>query len=125
MVGKHIPFFFVRFRTEVVDILERDFQKRLIRKIKKDLPGCIVLKNDPNYLQGFPDLLILYGPRWAAVEVKRSPDAKHQPNQDYYVDRLNRMSYAAFINPENERKIRNDIYQALGAGRNTRLPEPE
>lgn len=124
-MGKHVPFFFVRFRTEVVDILERDFQRRLIRKIRKDLPGCIVLKNDPNYLQGFPDLLILYGPRWAAVEVKRSPDAKHQPNQDYYVDRLNRMSYAAFINPENERKIRNDIYQALGAGRNTRLPESE
>ena len=106
-----------------MDILESAFQRKLIKRIKHDLPGCIVLKNDPNYLQGFPDLLILYGPRWAAVEVKRSPNAEHQPNQDYYVNRLNQMSYAAFINPENERKIRNDIYQALGVGRDTCLPE--
>ena len=97
-----------------MDILERAFQGRLIRNIKKDLPGCIVLKTDPNYLQGFPDLLILHGQKWAALEVKRDANARHQPNQDYYVDRLAKMGYAAFINPENERKIRNDIRKALG-----------
>lgn len=108
-----------------MDILERAFQGRLIRNLKKDLPGCIVLKTDPNYLQGFPDLLILYGKQWAALEVKRDAKARHQPNQDYYVDRLSKMGYAAFINPENERKIRNDICQALGAGGKPRVPESE
>lgn len=103
---------------------ESVFQARLIRKIKKDLPGCIVMKTDPGYLQGVPDLLILHGDRWAALEVKRSQKAKHRPNQDYYVDKLNRMSYASFVYPENEKEILHDIRQALGAGRESRLPEP-
>ena len=108
-----------------MDILESAFQSRLIKRIKKDLPGCIVLKTDPNYLQGFPDLLILHGDRWAALEVKRGAKARHQPNQDYYVERLNGMSYAAFIYPENERKIRNDICQTLRAGREPCVPQPK
>ena len=108
-----------------MDILERVFQSRLIRKIKKDLPGCIVLKNDPNYMQGFPDLLILDGDRWAALEVKRDAKAKHQPNQEFYVRKLNEMSFARFIYPENERTVRNELYQSLRAGRNARVSQSE
>lgn len=106
-------------------MLERRFQSRLIRKIKEELPGCIVLKTDACYLQGFPDLLILHGKNWAALEVKQSRKAKHQPNQDYYVAKLGKMSYANFVYPENEREIMNDIRQTLGAGRPTRIPESE
>jgi hypothetical protein len=106
-------------------ILERVFQAKLIRQIHRDLPGCVVLKNDPNYLQGFPDLLILYGDRWAALETKKDAKAKHQPNQDYYVEKLNSMSFARFIYPENERTVRHELYQSLRSGRNSCVSESE
>jgi hypothetical protein len=108
-----------------MDILERVFQRNLIRRIKKDLPGCIVLKNDAQYIQGFPDLLILNGDRWAALEVKKDAKAKHQPNQDYYVRKLNAMSFARFIYPENERTVRHELYQSLRSGRDPRVSESE
>lgn len=94
---------------------ESAFQANLIRRIKTILPDCIVLKNDPNYIQGMPDLLILENDRWAALEVKISSTATHQPNQNYYVDKMNSMSYAAFICPENEEEILYELQQALRA----------
>ena len=84
---------------------ESSFQANLIRRIKSAFPGCIVLKNDANYIQGFPDLLILYGDKWAALECKTSRYAPLQPNQEYYLDILNRMSYASIVYPENEEGI--------------------
>lgn len=86
-------------------MLESKFQSKLIRRIKDEFPGCIVLKNDPTYLQGIPDLTIFYENTWVALEVKKSAKASHQPNQDYYVDKMNQMSYAAFIFPENEDEV--------------------
>jgi len=84
---------------------ERDYQSSLIKKLERMLPGCFILKNDPGYLQGVPDLLILYGGRWAMLEVKANAKAKVQVNQPYYVDLLNSMSFAAFIHPENEQEV--------------------
>ena len=112
------------FALEVLDILERTFQSRLIKRIKKELPGCMVLKTDPNYCQGLPDLLILYGDRWAALENKRSVSAKHQPNQDYYIQKMNGMSWARFVYPENEREVIYELRQALGAERDSCVSEP-
>lgn len=86
-------------------MLESKFQSKLIRRIKNEFPGCIVLKNDPTYLQGIPDLTIFYENTWAVLEVKKSAKSSHQPNQDYYVDKMNQMSYAAFIFPENEDEV--------------------
>lgn len=106
-------------------MLERDYQAKLIRTLKKDMPESIVLKTDPGYRQGIPDLLILNGDRWAALEVKRSADASHQPNQDYYVDKMKGMSYASFICPENEREVLDELRQALGAHREPCVPEPQ
>lgn len=97
-------------------MLERDYQSKLIKRIEKMLSGCVILKNDTSYLQGIPDLLILYGGRWAMLEVKRSAHEVHQPNQDYYVDLLNGMSYAAFIFPENEEEILGEVQRALKPG---------
>lgn len=94
-------------------MLERDYQARLIKKIKRMLPGCLILKNDSDYLQGIPDLLILYGPRWAALEVKPSRDAPNQPNQVYYVCEMHDMSFAAFIYPDNEAEVLDALQQAL------------
>lgn len=90
-------------------IKETDFQKEVIKDLKENFPGCIVMKNDARYIQGIPDLLTLYEDKWAALEVKRSRKAKHRPNQDRYVDKMNGMSYAAFIYPENKGEIFNEL----------------
>lgn len=76
-------------------------------------PGCIVLKNDPNYLQGIPDLIILWGPRWATLEVKKSANASHQPNQDYYVATMDDMSFSRFIYPENKEEVLHELQQSF------------
>ena len=95
--------------------LEKDFQAKLIKELKVMFRGCIIIKNDPNYIQGIPDLLILYNDRWAALEVKKSKRAHHQPNQEYYVDLMNQMSFASFIYPENKEEILYELQQALFA----------
>lgn len=93
--------------------LESAFQASLIKELKHMFPGATVLKNDPNYIQGFPDLLILYKDRWAALECKRSSSASSRPNQRYYVKQLNEMSYASFICPENKEVVFSELQQAL------------
>ena len=94
-------------------MLERNFQANLIKDIKERFPGCIVLKNDPNYIQGFPDLTVFYEDHWALLETKRSKRASHRPNQDYYIDRGNEMSFARFICPENKEEVLNELQQAF------------
>ena len=96
-------------------MLERTYQARLIRKLEGMFPGCFILKNDSGYLQGVPDLLILHGRNWAMLEVKMEADSSHRPNQDYYVNLLNGLSFAAFINPSNETEILRGLQQALEA----------
>ena len=92
---------------------ENKFQASLISEIKERLPGCIVMKNDSSYMQGIPDLLILWNDKWAALEVKKSVNAPHRPNQDYYVEKMNEMSFSAFIFPENKEDVLNDLEQSL------------
>jgi hypothetical protein len=92
---------------------ENRFQSLLIKELKKVFTGCIILKTDPNYKQGIPDLLILYKDKWAALEVKRSSKAHHQPNQDYYVNKMNEMSFASFIFPENKKEVLNGLRKAF------------
>lgn len=94
-------------------MLENKFQANLIREIKSMLPGCIVMKNDSSYIQGIPDLLILYKDKWAALECKKNARASKQPNQEYYVGMMNDMSFAQFICPENKEDILNDLYKTL------------
>lgn len=81
---------------------ENHFQADIIRELKAALPDCLILKQDPNYCLGIPDLLILYRNRWASLEIKRNENAPHRPNQDYYIDIMNKMSFAAFCYPENK-----------------------
>lgn len=94
---------------------ESQFQAQLIKKLNKILPGIIILKNDPNYIQGIPDLILLYKNRWAALEVKRGATASVRPNQAHYVRTMYAMSYAAFIYPENESEILSEVQQSLTA----------
>ena len=92
---------------------ERDFQAKLIRDIQEMFPGCVVLKNDPNYIQGFPDLTIFCGPRWAVLEVKRSAGEPHRPNQDFYIQWLSKMGYASFVYPENREEVLHELQQTF------------
>jgi hypothetical protein len=94
--------------------LESKYQKELIRKLQDIFTGCIIVKNDPNYIQGIPDLLILYKDKWAALECKRNGKASHRPNQDYYVSKMEEMSFAAFIFPENEEFVLNRLKRYFG-----------
>lgn len=94
-------------------MLERDYQKKLVKKLKDIFPGCIVVKNDAQLKQGIPDLLVLFKDKWVALEVKKSESASHRPNQDYNVERMNNMSYAAFIYPENEEKIFSELKEVF------------
>lgn len=94
---------------------EGDFQSDLIEEIEGRFVGCVVLKNDPSFIQGFPDLTILYKNKWATLECKRSEKAKHRPNQDDYVDLCDKMSFSRFVYPENKEDVLNDLQQAFGA----------
>ena len=93
--------------------LEFIFQIELIKELKELFPGCIILKNDPTYIQGIPDLLILFEDKWAALEVKKSITASHRPNQEFYVNKMGRMSYANFIYPENKEVVLNELQETF------------
>lgn len=96
---------------------ESKFQSALIKELKKIFPGCMVLKNDSSYYQGIPDLLVLFEDKWAMLECKRSSTASHRPNQDYYIEKFGKMSYASFISPENKEEVLNELQQAFRLGR--------
>lgn len=93
---------------------ERDYQKGLVKRLKDRFPGCYVIKNDAQLKQGIPDLLVLFKDKWVALEVKKSKDASHRPNQDYHVERMNDMSYASFIFPENEEQVFKEMEEVFG-----------
>lgn len=94
-------------------MIESNYQAKLVKKLKLRFPGCIVMKNDAQLIQGIPDLTILYKDKWACLEVKKSKTAKHRPNQDYNIKKMNNMSYAAFIYPENEEKIFSELEEVF------------
>lgn len=104
-------------------MLERDYQAYLIKELRVLFPGCLILKNDSSYLQGIPDLAIFHDDHWAMLEVKASRRAPQRPNQDYYVQTLNEMSFAAFIYPENEKAVLSDLQRAFEARQYSRLPQ--
>jgi len=96
---------------------ESDFQYDVIKEIEAAYPGVIVLKNDPRYLQGFPDWTILYKKNWAALEIKISRNARKQANQKFWVHTANSMSYSSFLFPENRLEVLNELQYALRSDR--------
>ena len=95
--------------------LERGFQDDLIDDLKSMFPGCMIMKLDSSYIQGIPDLLVLYEDKWAVLECKKNASAKKQPNQTYYVNKMNNMSFAAFIYPENKEEVLYELQRAFQA----------
>ena len=94
-------------------MLESSFQAQLIKDLKKIFPGCIITKNDSSYIQGIPDLTIFYKDKWATLECKQNARAKKQPNQEYYVGRMNEMSFSKFICPENKEEVLYELQQTF------------
>jgi hypothetical protein len=102
---------------------EAEYQAKLIKKLNRRFPGCLIFRGDPYRNQGILDWLILYEERWASLEVKASRSAPVRPNQDYFVARLNGMSFAAYIYPENEKEVLDALEQALKPPRRARVSQ--
>lgn len=102
---------------------ESKYQAELKKKIERMLPGCVIFEGDASKTQGVPDLTILYQHRWAMLEVKTSANAPQQPNQDYWVEHYDDMSYAAFIYPENEEEILDELQRTLRSSGQTRVSQ--
>lgn len=92
---------------------ENIYQAKLIKKLRAEFPGCVILKNDSLYLQGAPDLTVYFNGKWAWLEVKKNAKSVHQPNQDHYIDLGKHMAYASFIYPENELQVFDEIRRYL------------
>lgn len=92
---------------------ESNFQHELINEIKERFPGAIVFKTDPRYIQGFPDLMVLWKDNWAGLECKRDATSSHRPNQEYYVKILDEMSFSRFIFPENKEEVLNEMERSF------------
>ena len=105
---------FLFFEGGSYHMKESDFQASLIRELKATFKGCVVMKNDSSYIQGIPDLTILYKDKWATLECKKSKGAKKQPNQEYYVGKMDEMSFSRFICPENREEIMNELRETFG-----------
>lgn len=92
---------------------ENRFQHEVIQELKERFPGCVVMKNATGFKDGFPDVTVYIGERWAMLECKRERGARKRPNQKYWVDKMNKMSFARFIFPENREEVMNELQQAF------------
>lgn len=104
-------------------MLEGKYKTQLTARIKKRFGSrCMVVRLDANLRQGIPDMLLLFeGGFWAALEGKAHEKAPHRPNQPYYVDLMCKLSFAAFIYPENEEAVLNELEEEYENHRATRL----
>lgn len=94
--------------------LESTFQKEVLRpELDRRFPGCLIIKGNSAVRQGVPDWIVLWGPRWGFLEAKRSRSATLQTNQEYYVELLDEMSFAAFIDPSNYMEVLDQMERAF------------
>jgi hypothetical protein len=101
---------------------EDRYKLKLIDTLHEKFPGCFILRLDAHSQQGIPDFLILYKTKWATLEVKANENAPHEPNQDYYVDLMDNMSFSAFIYPENEEEVLDELQRTFSSRRTARVP---
>lgn len=101
---------------------ESVFKRNLKIEIRRMFPRCIILDNDSSVLQGIPDMIVLWKNQWAALECKSHQGAPVRPNQAHYVNQMARMSFAAFIYPENMDQVLGDLQQSFRPNRTARLP---
>lgn len=92
---------------------ENAYQSRLLARIRNDIPLGYAYKNE-SYIQGFPDITVIHGDKYAMLEVKRERGAHLQPNQLYYIEKFNQMAFARLIFPEIEEQVLTEMYEYLG-----------
>lgn len=105
--------------------LESDFQAGLKKDLRRLFPGCFIIKLDANEQQGIPDLLILFNDRWAILEAKRDAQAPFRPNQEWYIEQFNKMSFSSVIFPENKKVVLSALQQAFASGGKARSIQRE
>jgi len=96
-------------------MLENRFKSNLVKEIENMFPGCMIFHMDANETQGIPDLLILHEHTWAALEGKKNKHASFRPNQEYYVELMDKMSFAMTIYPENKEEVLNELQQTFAS----------
>lgn len=104
----------------MVTKLESKFKPQFLERVEELFPGCHIEINGTDFLQGIPDTTIYWGRHWAKLEFKRSAKAPKRPNQDYYIEMFDRMSFARFVTPENQEDVLRELQQAFGTRRNAR-----
>ena len=93
---------------------ENEFQPIVIKELYKRFPITIVLKNDEQYCQGFPDLSVVIGSKVFFLECKKSANEPFRPNQKYYIDFVNSAGgFARMICPENKEEVFHELEQSL------------
>lgn len=101
------------------------YKVKLKKKLYEIFPDCMIQDQDPNTTHtGIPDLLIIWGDRWAMLEVKAARNSAKQPLQDHYIEFYNQMSFASFIYPENESEVLHALQAALAPSGNARHTQP-
>lgn len=93
---------------------EGTFKTKLIGEIEKEFPDCIVTKLEADFKAGIPDILIVNGKQWVTLEAKKSKadvtkQRRNKDAQDYYVARMNKMSYSSYVYPENKEEVLNEL----------------
>lgn len=104
--------------------LESKFKSELIEELESLFPGCLILHNNAGLRQGIPDMLILWKTHWAILEVKRKEPTRasdFRPNQEWWIEELNKMSFSACIYPENKEEVLRELQQAFQPSRATRV----
>lgn len=89
---------------------ESKFKNEVLKnRILASHPEALLIDVDPTNYKSFPDLLVLNGRTWAALETKRNSKARRQANQGYYVDLLDYLSFSRFVSPENIEEVLYDL----------------
>lgn len=108
---KSVSFLF--FMKGVLNMGETKFKATFLKMVKDEFPDCIILRTDPTHIRGIADIVILNNDKWVALEFKDYEDAPKQPNQPYYISKMDGMSYASFVYPENSREVFRAIQRSL------------
>jgi hypothetical protein len=102
---------------------ENTYQAHLIKRLQNRFPGCLVLKNDEQYITGIPDLTLLWRDKYALLEVKRSEkemdanDPRVATQMFYIASVVNMGGVADFIYPENEEEVLDAVQRAFESHR--------
>lgn len=102
---------------------ESRYQRELVKRLEERFPGCHIERGDASRLQGIPDLTIFFNRCWAKLEVKTDASAPFEPNQPYYIDKFNQMSYASVVHPDNEEEVMNALQHTFSDCGSTCVPK--